>query len=263
MISRLLSSRSLLTQFLVFNFLIFIILSFFTFLYLKAIEPELISQRSNQHLRVIKNIEANLNIQKTNINSKSLKEFLTRSKFLLDEVDQIRFLNKEKKILFDSVFLDLDEGVFSQALKIEQLSLKNQASDEQKIQNDLPKKEFFNESFFQQQISKLNESNNFSSSEIVKKNFIVHTFSNILLENNEQIAIVISEISNEIMLAVEERKNFVVRSVFVAAIIILIFSLFLNAYIIKPIRELNVFANQATPERKKINFINKIQNRDD
>ena len=108
MISRLLSSRSLLTQFLVFNFLIFIILSFFTFLYLKAIEPELISQRSNQHLRVIKNIEANLNIQKTNINSKSLKEFLTRSKFLLDEVDQIRFLNKEKKILFDSVFLDLD-----------------------------------------------------------------------------------------------------------------------------------------------------------
>jgi Signal transduction histidine kinase len=65
------------------------------------------------------------------------------------------------------------------------------------------------------------------------------------------------------MLAVEERKNFVLRSVVVAAVIILIFSLFLNAYIIKPIRELNVFANQASPERKKINFTNKIENRDD
>jgi two-component system sensor histidine kinase ChvG len=65
------------------------------------------------------------------------------------------------------------------------------------------------------------------------------------------------------MLAVEERKNFVLRSVVVAAVVILIFSLFLNAYIIKPIRELNVFANQATPERKKINFSNKIENRDD
>ena len=263
MISRLLLSRSLLTQFLVFNFLIFTILSFFTFLYLKAIEPELISQRSSQHLKVIKNIEANLNIQKTSIDSKSLKEFLTRSKFLLDEVDQIRFLNKEKKVLFDSVFLDLEEGVFSQSLKIEQLSLKNQIKEEEKLTKEIPRKEFFNENFFQLQISKLNENNNFSASEVVKKNFIVHTFSNILLENNEQVIIAISEISNEIMLAVEERKNFVIRSVFVAAIIILIFSLFLNAYIIKPIRELNIFANQASPERKKINPINKLQNRDD
>ncbi len=263
MISRLLSSRSLLTQFLVFNFLIFIILGFFTFLYLKAIEPELISKRSDQHLRVIKNIEANLNIQKTKIDSKNLKEFLTKSKFLLDEVDQIRFLNKEKKILFDSIFLDLDETVFSQALKIEQSSLKIQNQETKETENSKVKQEFFNEGFFQQQLEKLNNSNNFSASELVKKNFIVHTFSNILLENNEQIAIVISEISNEIMLAVEERKNFVVRSVVIAAIIILIFSLFLNAYIIKPIRELNLFTHQSSPERKKIDLINKMEHRDD
>ena len=159
MISRLLSSRSLLTQFLVFNFLIFIILGFFTFLYLKAIEPELISKRSDQHLRVIKNIEANLNIQKTRIDSKNLKEFLTKSKFLLDEVDQIRFLNKEKKILFDSIFLDLDESVFSQALKIEQLSLKIQNQEIKETENRKAKQEFFNEGFFQQQIEKLNNSN--------------------------------------------------------------------------------------------------------
>jgi len=64
MITKLLSSRSLLTQFLVFNLLAFIILGFFTFLYLKAIQPELIAKQSSKHLRIIKNIEANLNIKK-------------------------------------------------------------------------------------------------------------------------------------------------------------------------------------------------------
>ena len=95
MIAGLLSSRSLLTQFLVFNLFIFIILSFFTFLYLKAIQPELISKQSNKHLRVIKNIEANLNIQKINIQKEQLKSFLIKSKFLFDEIDQIKFLDKE------------------------------------------------------------------------------------------------------------------------------------------------------------------------
>lgn len=133
MIARLLSSRSLLAQFLVFNLFTFAILGFFTFLYLRAIQPELISQRSNQHLRVIKNIEANLNIQQTKMASKDLKEFLTKSKFLLDEVDQIRFINNDKELLLDSIFLDLDETVFSKALIIEQLSLKNKAIEEEKL----------------------------------------------------------------------------------------------------------------------------------
>ena len=263
MLTRLLSSRSLLAQFLVFNLFTFIILGFFTFIYLKAIQPELISKQSNQHLRVIKNIEANLNIQKTKIGSKDLKNFLIKSKFLLDEVDQIRFLSKEGEPLFDSIFLDLDQKVFSKALKIEQSSLKSQAKEEEKILIGNTKQDLSNESFLKKNITRLSDTNNFSESELVKKNFIVHTFSKILLENNEQLIIIISEISNEIMLAVEERKNFVLRSVVVAAVIILIFSIFLNAYIIKPIRELSALANQASPERKKISFVNRIENRDD
>jgi hypothetical protein len=65
--------------------------------------------------------------------SKDLKEFLTKSKFLLDEVDQIRFINNDKELLLDSIFLDLDETVFSKALIIEQLSLKNKAIEEEKL----------------------------------------------------------------------------------------------------------------------------------
>ena len=155
MFTRLLSSRSLLAQFLVFNLFTFIILGFFTFIYLKAIQPELISKQSNQHLRVIKNIEANLNIQKTKIGSKDLKNFLIKSKFLLDEVDQIRFLSKEGEPLFDSIFLDLDQKVFSKALKFEQSSLKSQAKEEEKILIGNTKQDLSNESFFKKKNNKI------------------------------------------------------------------------------------------------------------
>ena len=111
MITKLLSSRSLLTQFLVFNLLAFIILGFFTFLYLKAIQPELIANQSSKHLRIIKNIEANLNIKKIDNNKEYLKSFLTEYKYLFDEVDQIIFVDKNNKILLNSNFLDIEQNV--------------------------------------------------------------------------------------------------------------------------------------------------------
>ncbi len=123
MITKLLSSRSLLTQFLVFNLLAFIILGFFTFLYLKAIQPELVSKQSDKHLRIIKNIEANLNIKKINIEKESLKIFLTEYKYLFDEIDQIRFVDKNNNILFDSIFLDIDQNVFLKTSPIDQIRL--------------------------------------------------------------------------------------------------------------------------------------------
>ena len=154
MIARLLSSRSLLTQFLVFNLFIFIILSFFTFLYLKAIQPELISKQSNKHLRVIKNIEANLNIQKINIQKEQLKSFLIKSKFLFDEIDQIKFLDKENNLLLDSVLLDIEQGVFSRPSRIEEYTLKSTPKEEIILKNDL-KQNSVNSNFLRQQTQRL------------------------------------------------------------------------------------------------------------
>ena len=41
--------------------------------------------------------------------------------------------------------------------------------------------------------------------------------------------------ANDILIAVAERKNFIIRTVLAIALVILIFSLFLNKYILKPI----------------------------
>ena len=51
------SSSSILKKFLVFNLIIFLVLGIFTYLYLGAIKPNLVENRSNQHAKIINNSE--------------------------------------------------------------------------------------------------------------------------------------------------------------------------------------------------------------
>ena len=81
MITNLLSTKSLLRQFLAFNLLVFFVLGFFTFVYLLAIEPELIRKKSNKHENIIENLSLNLNNQNVQISEYELTNFLYRSKF--------------------------------------------------------------------------------------------------------------------------------------------------------------------------------------
>jgi two-component system sensor histidine kinase ChvG len=83
--------------------------------------------------------------------------------------------------------------------------------------------------------------------------------SSLTLNGENKGFIVISEDSNDIENAVVERKNFVIRTALSVAAIILIFSIFLNANIIKPIRILGRYATSASsdhPDNKIINRIN-------
>ena len=68
-----------------------------------------------------------------------------------------------------------------------------------------------------------------------KNNFFVSTLSKIKFQNNDIGYIVVSEQANDIITAVKERKAFIVRTMIAVVIVILIFSLFLNKYILKPI----------------------------
>ena len=93
----------------------------------------------------------------------------------------------------------------------------------------------------------------------IKENFIVVSLSSLILNDENKGFIVITEDSNDIQNAVIERKNFVIRTALSVAAIILIFSIFLNANIIKPIRILGRYATSASsdnPDNKIINRIN-------
>ena len=65
----------------------------------------------------------------------------------------------------------------------------------------------------------------------------------IKLQNNDIGYIVVSEQANDITTAVRERKAFIIRTMIAVVIVILIFSLFLNKYILKPIGLLVKFSD--------------------
>ena len=253
MITNLLSTKSLLRQFLAFNLFVFLILGFFTFLYLLAIEPELINKKSKKHQNIIENIKLNLTNQKIKLDTNNLENYLYRSNFILDEVDQIRFFNINKEIIVDSSVIDINKRSLFITERIETLGINETLNQDQ---NETKKKNLTKNvlPFLKDVNSKLNQKF-YISSEIRNNNLIIHT-SSIINSEKDNVIITISEISNEISIAVQERKNFVLRSVLIAAIVIMIFSLFLNNYIIKPIRSLNFFAKQISFDNP--NSINQI-----
>jgi two-component system sensor histidine kinase ChvG len=63
--------------------------------------------------------------------------------------------------------------------------------------------------------------------------------------------IVVSEEANDILNAVKERKAFIIRTVLAVALVILIFSLFLNKYILKPIGLLVKFSEAIKKKSNK------------
>ena len=69
-------SPSILRKFLLFNLLVFSVLGLFTFIYLKAIQPNLVNSKSKNHLIVIKNTTDHLQRLKIDFNEKGLSSFL-------------------------------------------------------------------------------------------------------------------------------------------------------------------------------------------
>ena len=227
---------SILRKFLLFNLLVFSILGLFTFIYLKAIQPNLVSNKSANHLIVIKNTTDHLQRLKIDFNEKGLSSFLLSARFLFQSLDRVQFFNLNGNLIGDTDMLDIDQNVFSRSeaiieQEINNSSIINKSSLENNKINDSLK--------YYKKVKDiiLNElKNDPLIIENKKKNdFFVRTLSNVLIKERVVGYILVSEQANEIIVAVKERKNFIIRTVLAVALVILIFSVFLNKYILKPI----------------------------
>ena len=232
------STSSILKKFLIFNLIIFLVLSIFTFLYLKDIKPNLVKNRSTQHLRIINNTSDHIKRLNIEFTKKNVTEFLLSTRFLFQNLDRVQFYDLKSNLLADTDTLDLTPNI----------SVKNQDVQETLIdifdQNtNLNKKILknknttFNTRNYVKEYSK-NNNNKLVISESINNNFYVMTINSVNLNNQNKGYIVVSEIANDILIAVDERKNFILRTVFSIALVILVFSVFLNKYILKPIRAL-------------------------
>ena len=108
-------SASILKKFLLFNLLVFSVLGLFTYIYLQAIQPNLVKDKSSNHLVIIKNTTDHLQRLSVDFNEKGLSTFLLSARFLFQSLDRVQFFNLDGKLIGDTDILDLDQTVFSKS----------------------------------------------------------------------------------------------------------------------------------------------------
>ena len=240
-------SSSILKKFLLFNLIVFSALGLLTIVYLEAIQPSLVKKRSINHNIIINNTIDHLNRLKVEFRKDQINKFLLSTGFLFQGLDRVQFFSLDGQLIADTNILDLDQRVFSRDDFILQenigedqnLELKDLEGNE-KVSNEIISKDYIDRV----------AGGPFVTEKIIKKNFFVNTYSRVLIDSNLVGFIKVSEEANDILIAVKERKNFIIRTVMAIALVILIFSLFLNKYILKPIKFL-------------VNFTESIKNKSD
>ena len=223
-------TSSILRKFLLFNLSIFSILGLFTLLYLNAIQPNLVKKTSTNHFIIINNTSDHIERLGVEFNKEGIKQFLLSTRFLFQGLDRVQFFSENANLIGDTNILDLDTSVFEKSdevieegvekKKIKEKSQSKESTEESSIINIIKNK------YKDQPITIENEINN---------SFFVSTISELKLNEKKVGYIVVTNEANDILIAVSERKNFIIRTVLAIALVILIFSLFLNKYILKPI----------------------------
>ena len=256
------NSSSILRKFLIFNFFAFLILGLFTFFYLKSIKPNLVKQRTEKHSVIINNTSNHIERLQLDFKAESIKNFLLSTRFLFQNLERVQFYNLEGILVADTNVLDLDQSVFKKT--------------DQVLEDNLSKKSILETS----EISgdKLNEYKNKTIKNLISNkkkneplffeteegdNFYVQTLDEVKVDGNGIGFIMVTEQANEILTAVDERKNFILRTVLAIAIVIFIFSIFLNRYILKPIAGLVGYTESIKAKDASMGKIEKFLYRSD
>ena len=248
------SSSTILKKFLVFNLIIFLFLSIFTYIYLDAIKPNLIQSRSDHHSKIINNTTDHISRLNIKFNKEGLTEFLLSTRFLFQNLDRVQLYDVESNLLADTDTLDLVQDIFVKSQNVEETSIDQ---SQEKINTDkslnLIKTGAFNtEKYVKEYSKKKDTSQKLVIGETINNNFYVITINSVKIKDNKKGYIVVSEIADDILIAVEERRNFILRTVLSVALVIFIFSIFLNKYILKPIRALVLYTKAIREKDEKI-----------
>ena len=265
MLSLFLKNLSILKKFLFINFIVFLVIGILTVVYLDSIQPSLIKDKTSNHIKTLNNTIENLNRLKIKFNKEDIRKFLFSTRFLFQNLDRVQFFDNNFKLIGDTDTLDLDPRAFSQRLdKIEMDDL-NVDKDQKKEKNEIKKnnksliifsklENYLNSSDFGKPYTYIEESYD---------QFLLITIKNVL-KNDENIGyLAISENANDVKAAINERKSFIIRTAIVVGIVIVIFSLVLNRYFLKPIRNLVTYTNIIREKSTKKSNIENIKKRND
>ena len=263
--SKFFSSSSILRKFLVFNLVVFLVLGVFTYLFLNAIKPNLVKNRSAHHSKIINNTSDHINRLNIEFTKEGAIEFLLDARFLFQNLDRVQLYNLNSNLLADTDTLDLAQDIFVISQDVQETSI-DKSSENINI-NKSPKTTstatFNTEGYVKGYSVQKNTNDKLVISETINNNFYVMTVASVKMGDENKGYIIVSEIANDILVAVEERKNFILRTVFSVALVIFIFSVFLNKYILKPIRALVQYTKAIREKKDRFDRLEKFLIRKD
>ena len=265
MLSHFLKNLSILKKFLFINFLVFLIIGILTIFYLNSIKPSIIKDKTSNHIDVLNNTIENLNRLKIKFNEFDIRNFLFSTRFLFQNLDRVQIFDSKFKLIGDTDTLDLDPRSFSQKLEIIEMNdlNKNQVQKKKEKNNIINKKK----SFIDLELKNYSSSSDFGKPYTFTKEtydqYLLITIKNVFFDNKNVGYLAIVENANDIKIAINERKNFIIRTVILVVIVILIFSFVLNRYFLKPIRNLVTYTKIIKDKSDEKLNIESIKKRND
>lgn len=267
MFNYLLKNLSILKKFLFINLIFFSVIGLFTFLYLKNIQPNLIKNKSSNHIKIINNTVDNLDRLQIDFNEEDIRKFLFSTRFIFQSLDRVIFFDNQLNLVGDTDTLDLDPRSFSTRLDIVELEILNEEKSREITENKNINIGNDNLVSLQDILFNYAGSKNFgipfTFTQQEFNNFKLTTIKNVFRDDVNIGYIAITENANDVRAAIDERKTFILRTAFAVGIVILIFSFVLNRYFLKPIQNLVNYTNKIkNKEHKKINIDN-LKSRND
>ena len=265
MFKNLLKNLSILKKFLLINCIIFIIIGSFTTIYLSKIQPNLIKKKTSNHIKIINNTIDHINRLDIKFNEEDIRKFLFSTRFIFQNLERVILFDSEFVLVGDTDTLDLDPRSFSNRID---------TIDFEKLDQEKKKKIVNEKTIIEKKILSLNEILlNYSNSKdfgrpytFTQENynqFLLTTIKNVNVDGVNIGFLAISENANDIKAAINERKTFILRTAFVVAIVILIFSIVLNKYFLKPIGNLVNYTKTIKEKSNKELNIDRLKNRND
>jgi len=260
-----LRNLSILKKFLFINLIIFIVIGSFTIIYLNSVKPDLIKKKTLNHIKVINNTIDHIQRLKVKFTEDDIRKFLFSTRFLFQNLDRVILFDSQYKLVGDTDTLDLDPRSFSQKLNIIEFEI----SDDETNKKIVKKKNINKDKATPLNDILLNytESQDFGKPfTFTQENygqFFLTTIKNVNIDGINIGFLAITENANDIRTAINERKSFIIRTAFAVVIVILIFSIVLNRYFLKPIKNLVTYTKIIKDKSKKETNIERLKNRND
>ena len=260
-----LRNLSILKKFLFINLIIFIVIGSFTTIYLGSVKPDLIKKKTLNHIKVINNTIDHIQRLKVKFTEDDIRKFLFSTRFLFQNLDRVILFDDQYKLVGDTDTLDLDPRSFSQKLNIIDL----QILDDETSKKIVKKKNINKDKEIPLNDILLNyaESKDFGKPfTFTQENygqFFLTTIKSVNIDGINIGFLAITENANDIRTAINERKSFIIRTAFAVVIVILVFSIVLNRYFLKPIKNLVTYTKIIKDKSKKETNIERLKSRND